>query len=1053
MATTDKVEWILLDTDLTTQLGILPAKDGNLYLEFCEPGSGQLTIPLDSAAAGIVTSSMFCECFYRGSSRGGFFVDNIKQVDADSSEGGGRWLTLSGRGALALLEDAIVWDDGSGAARREFSGLSFGAILKLLIDEAQARGALSALAYDFNATDDSDSVAWTDTQSISFDVGTSLLDVLRTVVKTGTLEVSILLSSGTFNLSAYSAGIGTDKTSTIYLRIGTNCVEVGGDERGDQLKNVLRVKYRSGYLTSQDATSITAYRRREDILNIENAQSEDSATSYASAKLDTVKDPRQGITVKTYDGVAPYVFEDYIIGDTVTIDKLGTETTYRVLGLQVDVSSEDYANVTVELNNLINEQTLDIQSQLDWLLDKWNGLSDQEEVNEWLNIGTPNGAVYDLKKFDAKLYVAGNFTAITGVLIVQYVAVYDTVSKFWDIVGDTSSFAAFPKRIEVIDYDDIWAMCAQEVWHYDGSSWTREAYTSNTFHAMAYWPASDFPGIYIAGDYITFNGSAANQSYLNYYKFSDSSWNAYPSYLYIVYDSIVDPVTDYLVLSGIKEAPATTYHGNIGWLPPDLNGGTALANDTSRPYIHAADSYNDVVRYVDADGDVMTADISGWSLPTPTRIGIVSNYNTAYFRFARNGSDVYLLGDYDSVSGITGYSIVKRSGGYWYQLPGGGVSASGTKGRALAIVFSDSAKYIGGLFDTAGTLTVDNLTILITSFQDLIDYLSSIGGFDMAKAIHGAPVSAITDSDEFGFWEDVSNALRKITWANIKATLKTYFDALYDAIGSASTVQTNLTTHINDTTDAHDASAISIVDSGGYFTGIEVEAALQEVGVVIGDYVPSTGGTFTGQVSITNTSSEYGLYIDGDLTGATQYGMYLATTLDGSSSNVGMRFSPTSTSSPGSFYGVDARPQFASTSGGALAVYYGILGIPVVKASATQNVTNIYGGFFRYDNQSTGGSVIATGYGLYISNPTSTGTITTNYGLFIASQLGGSTDYAIYTQAGDVRLMASSSDKLGFHGSAPVAKQTVTGSRGGNAALTSLLSKLATLGIITDSST
>jgi len=41
---------------------------------------------------------------------------------------------------------------------------------------------------------------------------------------------------------------------------------------------------------------------------------------------------------------------------------------------------------------------------------------------------------------------------------------------------------------------------------------------------------------------------------------------------------------------------------------------------------------------------------------------------------------------------------------------------------------------------------------------------------------------------------------------------------------------------------------------------------------------------------------------------------------------------------------------------------------------------------------------------------------------------------------------------LAFHGSAPVAKQTVTGSRGGNAALASLLSALSTMGLLTDSS-
>ena len=39
----------------------------------------------------------------------------------------------------------------------------------------------------------------------------------------------------------------------------------------------------------------------------------------------------------------------------------------------------------------------------------------------------------------------------------------------------------------------------------------------------------------------------------------------------------------------------------------------------------------------------------------------------------------------------------------------------------------------------------------------------------------------------------------------------------------------------------------------------------------------------------------------------------------------------------------------------------------------------------------------------------------------------------------------------GFYGTAPIAKPTVTGSRGGNAALASLLTQLANLGLITDS--
>lgn len=42
---------------------------------------------------------------------------------------------------------------------------------------------------------------------------------------------------------------------------------------------------------------------------------------------------------------------------------------------------------------------------------------------------------------------------------------------------------------------------------------------------------------------------------------------------------------------------------------------------------------------------------------------------------------------------------------------------------------------------------------------------------------------------------------------------------------------------------------------------------------------------------------------------------------------------------------------------------------------------------------------------------------------------------------------------IGFYGVAPAAKPAVTGSRGGNAALASLLTSLATIGLITDTST
>lgn len=44
--------------------------------------------------------------------------------------------------------------------------------------------------------------------------------------------------------------------------------------------------------------------------------------------------------------------------------------------------------------------------------------------------------------------------------------------------------------------------------------------------------------------------------------------------------------------------------------------------------------------------------------------------------------------------------------------------------------------------------------------------------------------STPVDADRFGFWDSVADILKYATWANIKTTLKTYFDGLYTAIST-----------------------------------------------------------------------------------------------------------------------------------------------------------------------------------------------------------------------------------------------------------------------------
>ena len=96
------------------------------------------------------------------------------------------------------------------------------------------------------------------------------------------------------------------------------------------------------------------------------------------------------------------------------------------------------------------------------------------------------------------------------------------------------------------------------------------------------------------------------------------------------------------------------------------------------------------------------------------------------------------------------------------------------------------------------------------------------GSTDVGATIHAA-TNKITpvNADELGLWDSITGLLNKLTWANLKATLKTYFDALYLAItnkASAAEVTTG-------TDDTKYTTAKAIKDAGIVVTPVKASAA------------------------------------------------------------------------------------------------------------------------------------------------------------------------------------------------------------------------------------
>jgi hypothetical protein len=96
----------------------------------------------------------------------------------------------------------------------------------------------------------------------------------------------------------------------------------------------------------------------------------------------------------------------------------------------------------------------------------------------------------------------------------------------------------------------------------------------------------------------------------------------------------------------------------------------------------------------------------------------------------------------------------------------------------------------------------------------------------------------------------------------------------------------------------------------------------------------------------------------------------------------------------------------------------------------------------------TAGNVTITAKG--INDPGTGVTPATNASLRLRGT--GTGDASLQAPNGTRRVSADATG-LGFYGTAPIAKPTITGSRGGNAALASLLTQLAALGLVTDETT
>ena len=163
---------------------------------------------------------------------------------------------------------------------------------------------------------------------------------------------------------------------------------------------------------------------------------------------------------------------------------------------------------------------------------------------------------------------------------------------------------------------------------------------------------------------------------------------------------------------------------------------------------------------------------------------------------------------------IVEYFDISKTPAWWMEISAMEWTGN-TEGGSIPSTLEAAAPYtplVSSGFNGNLDSSVNNLQAL----AEAVDNLTLGGTYDLAADIHAATSKTTpVDADELGIWDSVASALKKLTWANLKATLKTYFDTLYSLAGhSHSAPDASVVTYTPaDSTDWNSSSDPGDVDN------------------------------------------------------------------------------------------------------------------------------------------------------------------------------------------------------------------------------------------------
>jgi hypothetical protein len=364
-----------------TLLGRLPEHAGFTYqVELNGPGSIRGSYPRNGKNAALLDSDdAVIAIVENGVEKPERYVLEDDGEDKADPAVGSRLVEFSGRGFLALFERARVYPIDhtpgmTGAALynlrtyHDFGARTPGYIMRVLIQRAQARGALTGITWDFTDTLDSSGAAWVSTYTVKYDAGVDYLTILTAMADNG--WVDLRMNGTVLQLFKPGTTLGTVRPDVV-LRNGREVTQGPRKRSRTPIRShILGIGDEGAITESVNPSTATAFGRREGYDGRGGITDVGTLQALTDSALTSATKPSEGFTL-VYDLAAggPQPFTAYGIGDFITWDQRRLSDAslepLRVRTIAVEYTQGGSKGVSIEVNDLFVEREIKLKRKVE----------------------------------------------------------------------------------------------------------------------------------------------------------------------------------------------------------------------------------------------------------------------------------------------------------------------------------------------------------------------------------------------------------------------------------------------------------------------------------------------------------------------------------------------------------------------------------------------------------------------------------------------------------------------------------------------------------------